>query len=64
MDYNAWFEAYLGGKWFIFDAPQHARIGRILVARRRDATDIPMVHTFGPHILQRLEMITEEVPAG
>ncbi|MBS7532277.1 transglutaminase family protein [Ancylobacter sonchi] len=64
MDYNAWFEAYLGGKWFTFDARHNMpRIGRVLVARGRDAVDVPMVHTFGPHILQKFEVITEEVPA-
>jgi len=62
MDCNAWFEAYRGGKWWTFDARHNVpRIGRILVARGRDAADIPMVHTFGPHILNRFEVITEEV---
>ena len=62
MDYNAWFEAYLGGAWWTFDARHNVpRIGRILVARGRDAADIPMVHTFGPHMLQRFEVITEEL---
>lgn len=64
MDYNAWFEAYLGGKWYVFDARHNVpRIGRILVARGRDAADIPMIHTFGPHVLQRFEIVTEEVIA-
>jgi transglutaminase-like putative cysteine protease len=62
MDYNAWFEAYLGGAWWTFDARHNVpRIGRILVARGRDAADIPMVHTFGAHMLQRFEVITEEL---
>nr|WP_047577862.1 transglutaminase family protein [Methylobacterium sp. ZNC0032] len=65
MDYNAWFEAYLGGKWYVFDARHNMpRIGRILVARGRDAADIPMIHTFGPHLLQRFEIVTEEVVAA
>lgn len=66
MDYNAWFEAYLGGTWWTFDARHNVpRIGRILVARGRDAADIPMVHTFGPHMLNRFEVITDEVaPRG
>jgi len=64
MDYNAWFEAYLGGRWYTFDARHNVpRIGRVLVARGRDATDIPMIHTFGPHFLQKFEVITEEVTA-
>ncbi len=64
MDYNAWFEAYIGGHWHTFDARHNMpRIGRVLVARGRDAADIPMIHTFGPHVLQRFEVITEEVAA-
>ncbi|MCW0236737.1 MAG: transglutaminase family protein [Ferrovibrio sp.] len=64
MDYNAWFEAYLGGNWYTFDARHNVpRIGRILVARGRDAADIPLIHTFGPHILQKFEVITQEVTA-
>lgn len=64
MDYNAWFEAYLGGRWYTFDARHNVpRIGRILVARGRDAADIPLIHTFGPHILQKFEVITHEVTA-
>lgn len=62
MDHNDWFEAYLEGRWYTFDSRHNMpRIGRILVARGRDATDIPMIHTFGPHILQRFEVITTEV---
>jgi hypothetical protein len=54
MDFNAWFEAFLGGRWFTFDARHNQpRIGRILIARGRDAADIPMITTFGPHRLTR-----------
>ncbi|GHC69692.1 transglutaminase-like domain-containing protein [Limoniibacter endophyticus] len=61
MDYNAWFEAYLGGKWYTFD-PRHncRRIGRIIVARGRDAADVPLLNTFGPHTLNRFEVWTHE----
>ncbi|MDB5394360.1 MAG: transglutaminase [Rhodospirillales bacterium] len=62
MDFNAWFEAYIGGGWYTFDARHNMpRIGRIIVARGRDAMDIPMLHTFGPHYLRRFEVITEEL---
>lgn len=62
MDYNAWFEAFLDGRWFTFDARHNVpRIGRILVARGRDAADIPMIHTFGSHVLQTFQVITDEV---
>lgn len=49
MDFSAWFEAFLGGRWHTFD-PRHnvPRIGRILVARGRDATDVALCTTFGP----------------
>lgn len=62
MDFNAWFEAYLGGRWYVFDARHNMpRIGRITVARGRDAMDIPMLQTFGQHTLRRFEVVTEEV---
>jgi transglutaminase-like putative cysteine protease len=62
MDFNAWFEAFLGGRWHTFDARHNGpRIGRILIARGRDAADIPMITTFGPHRLRKFSVITEEV---
>jgi transglutaminase-like putative cysteine protease len=62
MDFNAWFEAYIGGRWVTFDARHNMpRIGRVVIARGRDATDIPMVNSFGPHFLSRFEVVTEEV---
>ena len=61
MDFNAWFEVYLGGRWLTFDARHNqARIG-ITIARGRDACDVPMVQTFGPHVLKRFRVVTEEV---
>ena len=48
MDFHAWFEAYLGGRWWSFDARHNIpRIGRVPIARGRDATDCAMVTTFG-----------------
>ena len=65
MDYNAWFEVFLGGRWFTFDARHNTpRIGRITVARGRDATDIPLVHSFGPHTLKSFRVWTDEVEAS
>jgi len=62
MDFNAWFEAYIGDRWYVFDARHNMpRIGRITVARGRDAMDIPMLQTFGQHVLRRFEVVTEEV---
>jgi len=52
MDFNAWFEVFLGGRWYTFDAKNNARrAGRIPVARGRDAADIPLIQTFGKHQL-------------
>jgi transglutaminase-like putative cysteine protease len=62
MDYNAWFEVFLDGRWFTFDARHNMpRIGRITVARGRDATDIPLATSFGPHSLKTFRVSTEEV---
>lgn len=64
MDFNAWFEAFLGGRWYTFDARHNCpRIGRILIARGRDAADIPMITSFGPHRLQKFIVTTEEMRA-
>jgi len=63
MDFSAWMEVYLDGGWYTFD-PRHnqQRIGRIVVARGRDAMDVPMVHSFGPHVLESFEVTTIERP--
>jgi transglutaminase-like putative cysteine protease len=62
MDFNAWFEAFVGNRWFTFDARHNQpRIGRILIARGRDAADIPMIATFGSHWLTRFTVVTEEI---
>jgi transglutaminase-like putative cysteine protease len=62
MDFNAWFEAFLGDRWFTFDARHNQpRIGRILISRGRDAADIPMITTFGSHRLTRFAVVTEEM---
>ncbi len=63
MDFSAWFEVYLGGRWYTFDARHnHPRIGRILIARGRDAADVAISTTFGPAQLVRFTVITKEVP--
>ena len=62
MDFSAWFEAYLGGRWYTFDARHNKpRIGRILMARGRDATDVAIVTSFSPCKLAGFNVITEEV---
>jgi transglutaminase-like putative cysteine protease len=61
MDFNAWFEAFLDGKWYTFDARHNMRrIGRVVIARGRDATDVPLLHSFGPHRLSLFKVWTYE----
>jgi len=62
MDFNAWFDAYLEGGWQTYDARHNERrIGRVPIARGRDACDVPMLQTFGPHRLVKFAVVTEEV---
>ena len=64
MDFSAWFEVYLGGQWYIFDARNNIpRIGRVLIARGRDAADVAITTTFGPNTLSSFSVWTEEVAA-
>ena len=64
MDFAAWFEAYLDGAWHVFDPRNNARrIGRVLMARGRDASDVAISTAFGPNILQRFLVRADEVPA-
>lgn len=61
-DFSGWFEVYLGDRWWTFDARHNMpRIGRILIARGRDATDVPVLNTFGPHVLGRFDIVTDEI---
>ena len=61
MDFSAWFEAYLDGRWLTFDARHNTpRIGRILMARGRDATDVAISTSFGPSKLTRFTVVTDE----
>jgi transglutaminase-like putative cysteine protease len=62
MDFAAWFEAYLGDGWYTFDPRNNTpRIGRILVARGRDAADVALTTSFGPTTLESFRVWTEEV---
>ena len=62
MDFAGWFEAWLDGQWYTFDPRNNMpRIGRVLIARGRDAADVPISTTFGPNILQRFKVYTDEV---
>jgi transglutaminase-like putative cysteine protease len=62
MDFAAWFEAYLDGGWYTFDPRNYTpRIGRILMARGRDAADVAISNAFGHATLTGFKVITEEV---
>jgi transglutaminase-like putative cysteine protease len=62
MDFAAWFEAYLGGRWHTFDPRNNTpRIGRVLIARGRDAADVAISCTFGPATLRQFTVRTDEV---
>jgi transglutaminase-like putative cysteine protease len=65
MDFSAWFEVYLDGRWYTFDARHNTpRIGRILMARGRDATDVALSTSFGKTRLASFNVITDEVVAA
>jgi transglutaminase-like putative cysteine protease len=62
MDFSAWIEVYIGGRWMTFDPRNNIpRIGRIVVARGRDAADVPLIHSFGPHVLKSFRVWTYDV---
>jgi transglutaminase-like putative cysteine protease len=61
MDFSGWFEAWLGGRWYTFDARHNRpRIGRVLMARGRDATDVAISTSFGPTMLAGFKVTTYE----
>lgn len=65
MDFAAWFEAYLGGHWYTFDARNNVpRIGRVLIAQGRDAADVAISNTFGPNTLICFKVWTDAVNIG
>ncbi len=62
MDFAAWMEVYLGGRWHVFDPRNNVpRIGRLLVGRGRDAADVPLTHTFGENTLTGFRVWTDEL---
>ncbi|MCE2915221.1 MAG: transglutaminase-like domain-containing protein [Rubrivivax sp.] len=64
MDFAAWFEVWLGDRWYTFDARNNTpRIGRVLMARGRDACDVALASTFGPNQLKRFKVTADEVVA-
>lgn len=65
MDFAAWFEVYLGGQWHTFDARNNTpRIGRVLIARGRDAADVALSNAFGKNTLTSFTVWTDEMPVS
>ena len=65
MDFAGWFEAFVGGNWYTFDPRNNTpRVGRVLIARGRDACDVAISTTFGPSTLTSFRVWTDEVRAG
>jgi transglutaminase-like putative cysteine protease len=63
MDFSAWFEVYLDNRWYTFDARNNRpRIGRVLIARGRDATDVAIANTFGAATLAGFKVISKQLP--
>lgn len=62
MDFSAWFEVYLGGRWWAVDARHnHPRIGRVLMATGRDASDVALTTAFGAAHLKQFAVVSDEV---
>jgi transglutaminase-like putative cysteine protease len=62
MDFAGWFEAYLGGNWYTFDPRNNtSRIGRVLIAQGRDASDVAITTTFGPNVLESFRVWADEL---
>ena len=64
MDFAAWMEVFLGGRWWTFD-PRNGvpRVGRVLIGRGRDALDVAMVSTFGKVELDSMVVWADQIPA-
>ncbi len=64
-DFAAWFEAYLGGQWHMFDPRNNEpRQGRVLMAQGRDAADVAITTTFGPNTLKGFRVWADEIDEG
>jgi transglutaminase-like putative cysteine protease len=65
MDFSGWFQAYLSGQWYTFDARHNVpRIGRILMATGRDAADVALSTSFGRMTLAKFFVVSEEIAAA
>lgn len=62
MDFAAWMQVYLSGRWWTFDPRNNAfRVGRIVIGHGRDAADVALISSFGPHRLTGFTVWTDEV---
>src|SRR4029434_5242894 len=65
MDFSAWFEVYLGGRWYTFDARHNRpRIGRVIVGRGRDAADVALITSYGNLQLYAMNVWVDEIHPG
>jgi transglutaminase-like putative cysteine protease len=69
MDFHTWFEAFLGDRWYTFDARHNVRrIGRVVVGRGRDAVDVALTTSYGAARLEKMivwsDQITTDNPGG
>lgn len=63
MDFHAWFEAFLGGRWYTFDARHNEpRIGRVVIGHGRDAVDTALSTSYGDLQLKQLTVWSDEIP--
>jgi transglutaminase-like putative cysteine protease len=63
MDFSAWMDVWLDGRWYTFDARNNKRrVGRVLMARGRDATDVALTNSFGGNVLSGFTVISKELP--
>jgi transglutaminase-like putative cysteine protease len=63
MDFSAWLEVYVGGAWYTLDACHNRpRIGRLIMARGRDAVDVALTTSFGATTFTALSVWTDELP--
>jgi transglutaminase-like putative cysteine protease len=62
MDMHAWFEAYIGDRWYTFDATQAVlRTGYVAIGYGRDAADVAVNNQFGPPVYPKIETVTVEM---
>lgn len=62
MDFHAWYEVFLEGRWWAIDARHNVpRVGRVAIAKGRDAADVPLTMGFGPMQIRHFEVIADEV---